>query len=63
MSYETLSDQGIERAKQHVKDAVRALGEVVTGDTNGWDEYTNEYKERLTKTLAKLIEIRNELCE
>ena len=61
MSVRTTADEHLDSAKQHIKDAVKDLSEIVVEQCWGHDEYREEYSEELKRIFRELLEIRDRI--
>lgn len=61
MGVRTTADEKIEDASRNVQAALNYLNEVVVERCEGHEEYKLEYKKRLARAHALLVEARDEL--
>lgn len=61
MSVRTTADEKIDEARQNIREAAKALSEVVVDDCYGADEYKEEFQETLREVLNDLLNIKNRL--
>ena len=61
MSAETDADRRLTSAKEHVREAIKDLGEIVVNQCYGHDGYEDEYAVELAAILQELVDIRRRL--
>ena len=61
MSVRIEADEKIDNAKHYVQQALAQLNAVVVDRCWGHGDYTIEYKKRIAKAHASLVEVRDEL--
>ena len=62
MSVRTPVDESLEETRQHVKDSVRKIGEMLTRDFEILkQDYNDSYINKLKAIFNKLLEIREDL--
>lgn len=61
MSVQTEADEKIDQASRQVQAALTSLNEVVVERCWGHENYTLEYKKKLARAHALLVEARDEL--
>jgi hypothetical protein len=57
----TTSDEKITSAKKNIDSAIKDLSAILIDKEWGWDGYTDNYQEELTKAMFQLMHIREKL--
>ncbi len=58
---QTAADDLRDSTRESITEAIKNLAEIVIDKVYGHDDYTEEYKNRLTEVLIDLIKIANKL--
>ena len=61
MSVRTTADEKIEEAREHVGRAIEALQAPVIDQCWGWDDFNDEYQQKIQQALNTLLMIRQDL--
>jgi hypothetical protein len=61
MSVQTRADQNRDDAIDHIQEAIKNLSDIVIGKCWGHDEFSDEYRQKIRKTLYALIELEEDL--
>ncbi len=61
MGVVTEADRLIDRARNGVNEAVKALAAFVAGDAWGYEEYSDEYKQTTREVFMALLEAKDKL--
>jgi len=61
MSVNTTADDRVEKAKEHIEEAVKELSEIIVDKCYGSDEFSVEYTSTLICTFNKLVRMRRDL--
>lgn len=61
MSVTTTADEKVDSVRTNVREATKALAEVVIEDCWGADEFTPEFKTTLREVMNDLLDIKNRL--
>lgn len=57
----TTADEKLHSAKEHIKDAIKCLSEIVVDECYGHDEYDESWKREFYDSLKDLISIKKRL--
>jgi len=61
MSVRTSADEKRDEAKDHIVDAIKRLTEIVNDEIWGYDDYNEEYKDKLDESISLLRKIKRML--
>jgi len=61
MSVRTSADEKRDEAKEHIKDALKCLTEVTDDETWGYEDYSDDYKDKLEESINLLRKIKRML--
>ena len=61
MSVQSEADRNLDEAKEHIRAAIRALGEIVVNECPGHADYIVDYQSTLGDALHELLKIRDKL--
>ena len=61
MSVTTTADEQKDSAIEHIKEAIKNLGEIIINQCWGHDDYSDDYSTGLKQSLIELITIRDRL--
>lgn len=61
MSVSSIADERVERAREHIQEAIAELGHVLTDRHDGYEDYSSEHKTAIRSVFQRLLEIREEL--
>ena len=61
MSVQTLADDNLECAKEHINAAIKCLGDIVVSECPGYNGYITQYREAMADSLHELVKIREKL--
>lgn len=61
MSVHTSADEALDKAREHVREAVGCLSDILIKEVWGRDRYSEEFDERLEEAFAKLREVKRAL--
>jgi GTPase len=61
MSARTTADNMIEEAREHVGRAIEALQVPVIDQCWGWDQFNDEYQQKIQQALNALLKVRRDL--
>jgi len=61
MSVRTAADERLDSAHQHIKEAIRDLSAIVIEECWGYDEYKEEYTEKIHEVLQELMTLKKKL--
>lgn len=61
MSVRTEADEKLDETRDHLNHAIESLSEIVVDRCWGWDQFNDEYQEKLQQTLNALLKIRQDL--
>lgn len=61
MSVRTSADEKRDEAKDHIADALKCLTEIVNDEIWGYDDYNEEYKDKLDESISLLRKIKRML--
>lgn len=61
MSVRTAADEKIDKAKDHIQDAIEYLSEVVINRCNGTSDYSSDYLNKLQRQFIELLNVRENL--
>lgn len=55
------ADEHLSEAKDKLRDALQHLSSIVVDRCNGYDDFSEDYRDTIRESFAKLIAIRDEL--
>jgi hypothetical protein len=58
---ETAADEKLAEARQHVRQALKAINEIVVDECSGHDDFTPEFSVKLRDAHLLLIQVRDKL--
>ena len=61
MGVRTSADEKVDEARQSIREAARALSQVVVEEVWGHDEYNNEFRTTLREVLNGLLDLKQKL--
>ena len=61
MSTTTTADEKLQNAKEEINSAIKNLSEIVINQVWGYDEYREEYFDKMQSALTELLKIRKSL--
>ena len=61
MSVRTTADERRDEVIEHLRRAIETLSEIVIDQCWGWDQFNDEYQQKLQRSLNALLKIRRDL--
>jgi len=61
MSVHTTADERLAEARDHLNQAITALAEIVVNQCSGHDSWNAGFRSKMRKSLADLINVREEI--
>lgn len=61
MSIRTEADRHLELAKENINFAIKELSEILINECWGYDQWNNEYTEKINNTFDQLRKIKRDL--
>ncbi len=61
MSVRTTADEKRDEAKEHINDALKCLTEIIDDEIWGYEDYNEDYKDKLENSMNLLRKIRRML--
>lgn len=57
----TPADKRLDTAREHLRETIKALSEIVVHQTDGTDEFTEAFRSKLRRSMDTLIQVRDEI--